>query len=304
MAAFSVTYNGLTISTSWPAGGPFNRGFSEIVGLNDMPPVRAADEVRAGDHGAFQGIDYLDARTVRLGFYVESALDTQADYDALCDQVAAAFAVQASELPLTYTLGDTSQVRVINCRPRRLLIPRELSYYGKYGIAVVELVATDPRKYSQATTTLTTGLATVSGGMTFPATFPLSFGAAGGGGTVTATNAGNFQTPLAFTITGPVVNPIIDNQTTGQSLLFNITLASTDTLVISGAGTSACAIVLNGTASRRNALAAGSAPLSQFGLPGGAPGPCTPGTSQTFRFRNNGAFAGGQLAISFQSAWI
>jgi|SRR5579859_3770103 len=293
---FTGSYNGLSF------GVGTTLSISELVGLNDMPPVRSADETKAGDHGLFQGIDYLGERTLRLGLYISGA--GLADYDAQCDTVEGAFSVQPTELPLVYTLGDATQTRQINCRPRKLVIPRDLQRVGRTGYATVELVATDPRKYSSTTTTLTTGLAAVSGGMTFPATFPLSFGAVGGGGTVTATNAGNFQTPLALTITGPVVNPIVDNQATGQSLSFLITLASTDTLVISGAGTSACAITLNGTASRRNALQVGSAPLSQFGLPGGASGPCTPGVSQTFRFRNNGAFAAGQLSIAYQSAWI
>lgn len=293
---FTASYNGLNL------GVGTTLTFTELAGLNEMPAIRTADESRAGDHGFFQGVDLLGERVVRLGLYILGA--SLADYDAQCDSVEGAFAVQPAEQPLVYTLGDATQTRQVNCRPRKVVIPRDPQRVGRSGIATVELVATDPRKYAQATTTLTTGLAAVSGGMTFNATFPLSFGATGGGGTTTATNSGNFQTPLMFTIAGPVVNPIIDNLTTGQSLLFTITLASTDTLVISGAGTSACAIVLNGTASRRNALAVGSAPLSQFGLPGGAAGPCTPGMAQQFRYRNNGAFTASTLQISYQSSWI
>lgn len=297
--AFQVSYNGLTLGPGGTTGFP---SITRLTGLNDMPPVRSADETKSGDHGVFAGIDYLHGRTV--GLQVLLAGTSQANYDGLCDQFEGAFAVQPAELQLAYTLGDTTQVRVVNARPRKLLIPREKLRWGMTGLAAVDLFATDPRKYAQTTTTLTTGLASVSGGMTFNATFPLSFGATGGGGTVNATNAGNFQTPLTFTISGPVTNPIIDNLTTGQSLLFVITLASTDTLVISGAGTSACSILLNQTASRRNTLQAGSAPLTQFGLPGGAPGPGTAGVTQQFRYRNNGAFTASTCQIAYQSAWI
>lgn len=293
---FTGAYNGL----SFGVGTTLN--IVELVGLNDMPPVLASDEPKAGDHGSFAGVDYLGERTVRLGLYIQGA--SLADYDAQCDSVEGAFAVQPAELALSYTLGDTAQTRIINCRPRKLLIPREVQRIGRTGIAAVELVATDPRKYTQAVTTLSTALAAISGGMTFNATFPLSFGAVGGGGTVNAINAGNFQAPVTFTIGGPVTNPIIDNLTTGQSLLFTIVLASTDTLVVSAAGTSVCAIVLNGTANRRNALTTGSAPLSQFGLPGGAPGPCATGTTQQFRYRNNGAATASTMSMAFQSAWV
>lgn len=296
--AFQASYNGLTFG----AGVASFPSIAKATGLNDMPPVRSADENRSGDHGAFQGVDLLAGRTVELEVLLAGT--SQPNYDSLCDQFQGAFAVQPAELPLAYTLGDTTQVRVINCRPRKTLIPRETRRWGMTGMAAVQLFASDPRKYAQAQTTLSTGLATQSGGMTFNATFPLSFGSVGAGGTVNATNAGNFQTPLTFTITGPVVNPIVDNLTTGQSLLFLITLGSTDTLVIAQAGTSACSIVLNGTASRRNALLVGSAPLSQFGLPGGLPGPCTAGVTQQFRYRNNGAFTASTLQIAYQSAWI
>ena len=296
--AFQATYNGLTFG-SGAAGFP---SITKLVGVNDMPPVRSADESRAGDHGMFQGIDYLNGRTVDLEIFVAGS--SQPNYDGLCDQLEGAFAVQLVELPLTYSLGDTTMSRVINARPRKVQIPREIKRWGMTGLAAVELFASDPRKYAAAVTTLNTGLAAVSGGMTFNATFPLSFGTVGSGGTVTATNLGNFQTPLQFTITGPVVNPIITNLTTGTALVFVITLASTDTLVISQAGTSATAIVLNGTASRRNTLQTGSAPLSQFGLPGGLSGPCTPGVSNQFRYSNNGAFTGSTLSIAYQSAWI
>ncbi len=299
--AFQASYNGLTFG----GGAASFPSITKLVGINAMPPVRSADETKSGDEGRFQGVDYLDGRTVELEILLQGS--SQANYDALCDQLEGAFAVQPAELPLNFTLGDTTQIRQINCRPRKTLIPRETRRWGMTGLAAVQLFATDPRKYRLVPTEnpLTTGLAAVSGGMTFNATFPLTFGATGGGGTVIATNAGNFQTPLTFTITGPVVNPIIDNITTGQSLIFLITLASTDTLVISQAGTSACGIVLNGTASRRNALQVNSAPLSQFGLPGGPPGPATPNTSQTFRYRNNGAFTASQLTIAAPfSAWI
>jgi hypothetical protein len=297
VAQFAASYNGLSLG----AGSIFP-SITQLVGLNDLPPVRTADESRAGDEGFFAGTDHLGERTVTLGFYVVGS--SQADYDAKVDQVAAAFALQSAERPFVYTLGDSTVTRQVNCRPRRRVIPRDPKRWGMTGIATVELVATDPRLYANTQTVLSTGLAAVSGGMTFPATFPLSFGATGGGGTVIATNVGNFQTPVTYTIQGPVVNPIVDNITTGQSLIFVITLASTDTLVISNAGTSVCSIVLNGTASRRNALQVGSTPLAQFGLPGGPAAQCVPNTSQTFRFRNNGAFAGGTLQISFNSAWI
>jgi hypothetical protein len=202
-------------------------------------------------------------------------------------QLLAAFAVQAIELPLL--CGDNGN-RLINCRPRNVAVPRKMPYHGVFNVeALVELVATDPRIYSATQSTATTGLATSSGGMMFPATFPLSFGSVGSGGIVTVTNAGQFATDAIFTINGPVVNPIIENVTAGAMLTLGITLASGDSLVLNTANKS---IVLNGTASRTSTLLVGSAWFS-----------LAPGATQ-LRYRNNGAFTASQLGVAFRSAWL
>lgn len=76
----------------------------------------------------------------------------------------------------------------------------------------------------------------------------------GGGATPAGanfTNSGNRPAPVQFIITGPVINPIIFNNTTSNALRFNITLSGTDTLTIN---TRDRTVYLNGTQNRRNAL--------------------------------------------------
>jgi phage-related protein len=74
--------------------------------------------------------------------------------------------------------------------------------------------------------------------VTFPITFPLSFGGGSAAGTVTADNTGNIEMRPIITITGPVTNPTVENETTGLSLTFSnpnqvsYTLNSGDQLVI------------------------------------------------------------------------
>jgi len=286
-------YNGLVF------GNGTNIEIDETDGLDDLPPVRTADLDKAGDMGSFPGLDLLGERTLTIKLALLG--QDRPTYDALVLQLLSAFSIQAIELPLY--CGDNGS-QIIYCRPRRLALPRKREQHGTFNVAaLVELTATDPRKYSAIPTTVSTTLASQSGGMTFNATFPVSFGTVGAGGTVSLTNAGNFQTPLQFTILGPVTNPILDNLTTGQSLLFTITLATGDTLVITGAGTSVVSIILNGTASRRSSLLSSSAPLIQFGLPGGAPGPCVAGITQQFRYRNNGALTASTMTVGYSSAW-
>lgn len=100
---FTATYNGLNLGV----GTTLN--FTEVVGLNDMPPVRSADETKAGDHGAFAGVDYLGPRTVRLGLFIQGA--SLADYDAQCDSVEGAFAVQPARTPAPASQERSPPVR-------------------------------------------------------------------------------------------------------------------------------------------------------------------------------------------------
>ena len=277
------SYNGL----NW---GPVTKiHLSSISGVDDLPPIGNSDQELAFDDGALAGHDRLQARHVLLGFVLVG--DTPADYDSLVRSLQNATVRQDADLALLLF----NSTRLLNVRPQRRGIVYEADRLARTGSAVVEFKADDPRVYDATLTQVSTGLAAVSGGMTFNATFPLTFGATGGGGTVSLTNAGNYPTPLTFSLAGPVTNPIIDNQTTGLTLSFLITLGGSDTLVIANAGTSKASIVLNGTASRRNALIQGSAPLQQFGL--------APGTS-TFRYRNNGAFTASTCQISARSAWV
>lgn len=273
------SYNGLTF------GNGTNLAIIETDGFDDLPPVRAADIDKAAAHGAFAGIDVLGERTMNIKFALLG--QDRPSYDALVQQLLGAFSVQTTELPLL--CGDNGGW-LVNCRPRKVAAPRKLDNHGVFNQdALVELVATDPRIYSATQSTAMTGLSSSSGGMSFPATFPLSFGSVGSGGLVSVTNAGKFATDCTLTISGPVVNPIIDSVTAGVSLLLGITLGSTDTLVLN---TAAKSIVLNGTASRTSSLMYGS---TWFNLP--------PGTTQ-LRYRNNGAFTASQLTVAFRSAWL
>lgn len=273
------SYNGLTF------GNGTSIAVVETTGFDDLPPIRAADLAKSGAHGSYAGLDLMGERAVVIKLALLGV--DRPSYDTLVQQVTAAFSPQPLELPLL--CGDSGNRR-INCRPRKLSAPRKQPYHGTWNAEVqVELVATDPRIYTAAATVLTTGLAAGSGGMTFPAMFPISFGSAGAGGTVAVTNAGNFATDATYTVTGPLVNPVIDNITTGLTLQLGITLASGDSLVLD---TNARSVILNGTASRTSALLVGSA---WWSFP--------PGTT-LLRFRNSGGFTASVLTVTFRSAWL
>lgn len=127
------------------------------------------------------------------------------------------------------------------------------------------------------------------GGLTFPLVFPITFGGgSSSGGSTSWANLGNAATWPVFTINGPVVNPAIQNVTTGEVLEFQISLSAEEFLVVDSRRRT---VLLNGTASRRNTL-----------RPGGAFFRIRPG-SNDIRFRAASYDAAVRLAVAYRHAW-
>lgn len=168
--------------------------------------------------------------------------------------------------------------------------------WGAFVRYAVTLEAADPRIYSSALKSAsydpTASLA--GGGFAMPMDFST------GGlvfSTTTATelfveNQGNAPTPPIFTIHGPVTNPIVDNDTTVESIVLNglggVNLGTADTLVVD---VGARAVYLNG-ALRRDLVTVGG--TTWFEL--------QPGLN-ALRLRGTNMAAGvTSLAVSFRDA--
>lgn len=194
------------------------------------PAPREVIEVRPFDHGAIDQTRFYGPRLFELTGRIAAASEL-ALWDAVDDLQGAM--VLGSEHVLTFRRGgrafdERSVVRVASevdlvaqAGPRRML---------QFGVS---LLAADPRIF---TDTLSSGsidpTGTGEGGLTFALTFPLSFGSAQGAG-LFAVNEGNIATPVVLIITGPVTNPTIRNDTTGEQITTqDFALASGDVAVI------------------------------------------------------------------------
>jgi hypothetical protein len=279
---WTFTYNGLTIGGD---GSPYQ--ITQLTGLHDSPEVRTSDQIRARAHGLFAGTDLLGGRSLMAQVEVVAA---HPDETVWSDFSRALVPGQGDELPLVFQIpGVAGGISIeVGARVRRLSLPVDRSYFFGHGSAAVEFWATDPRIYSQAATTQSVSQASVSGtGLVFPITFPLSFGGAVTGGQFVATNAGEFAAPWTATIAGPIVNPVLENVTTGQAIAFTISVGAGETLVVSSLDRS---VLLNGTASRYSSLVVGS---SWWEL---APGDNT--------VRLAGTSGSGSVSFTFRSAWV
>lgn len=95
-----------------------------------------------------------------------------------------------------------------------------------------DLICPDPRRYGVNPHTVLIGLPSAVGGMSFPVTFPMSFGGSYSSGDQNAPNAGNYPAPVTIRIDGPVTNPSLTNVATGQTLTYNGSLAAGEWVAI------------------------------------------------------------------------
>lgn len=97
---------------------------------------------------------------------------------------------------------------------------------------LIQARAADPLNYSQTLSSTTATAPTSTGGIDTPVRTPIRVGAVSGGTCVVA-NAGNAPTWPKFTITGPIVQPVVLDVTTNLAIYCDgISLSAGDVLVI------------------------------------------------------------------------
>lgn len=275
---WEMSYNGLTF------GGTTDYGLIQIDGLN--PPDARIDEIeKAGDHGSFIYAQFLTARTITISGDVTGA--DEFEFDININRLRAAFAPQTDPQPLSMSIPGGAPKQII-CLPTKVQFPVAFEYQMFYETWTVELMAPDPRIYADASSTSDLFPA-IANGIGFNLAFNVNFGGTSGGGLTGAIyNNGTFPTLPVVTLYGPINDPILTNQTTGQALLLNIHLGATERLTLDfGAKT----IVLGNNSSRYSSLATGS---SWWSLQPGA---------NTVQFSGTGIAGSTRASFIYRDAW-
>lgn len=223
----SLSIDALQIHNTYlPASGGYF--LTQVQGFWGSPPPRADTFDKARRHGIINRTKFYNARPLQLKGVVAGI--TPADFAAKMDALMAILALgtqhtcyftRSGAQPEQCTVTVSTEVTVQNNNP--VLVQ-------EWGAT---LLADDPRMYSQTLNSLTYDPTTnPSSGMTWPMVFPTAWGGSGIND-LSISNAGQFPTPPIFTMTGPAVNPIVDNDTTGQHIYTTgLTMTSTDVLVI------------------------------------------------------------------------
>jgi len=128
---------------------------------------------------------------------------------------------------LTFT-NDTG-VYTTACRCISALFPNK-EFTNPFQNFQLQFFCPDPYWYDQNQSSILMQI--VTNGFTFPMTFPVVFGAFTGSTPVSASNLGDSITPVIITISGPTVNPVVSNLTTGEQIKLNITLNTGDVAII------------------------------------------------------------------------
>lgn len=249
----------------------------------DSPDIRADFADREGDHGAWPSPVYLGARPITLGGTIvapsRSALETA------MEQLRAAAGLTDTVLTVWESVPKQAVVR----RSGKPLMQYVTDTTATYSVMVT---AADPRRYGTVLESRTTGMPATSGGLSFPATVPLTLSATGGPGQVTAVNAGTFETRPVLLLAGPVTAPVVSAlyaDGSQRQLLYSQDLGDGDVLTID---TDTRSVLLGGVSRRRFMTVSG-------------PWPVIPANqSVTYLFKSTPYSATATLTVQWRSAWM
>lgn len=214
----------------------------------DSPEFRSTERDHEGADGGFLDAEFEKMRTIILEGQVIGGDDS---VESLLDQLKANWSPRRSTIPFYYSHPGAGD-RVVFVKP--LGVKFDYTTLRRIGSCDVQFTceAEDPIIYDAALQTfnLGQGLA-ITNGFGFSLGFSFGFGSSVDPNQSNVFNGGNRPAPAIITIPGPVSDPVIFNDTTGNTLSFDIDVSASDTLVINLFYRT---VKLNGTASRRSTL--------------------------------------------------
>lgn len=234
----------LDLSGTDDQGATWRASIEEFEGWEGSPSSTGQSTLRPADHGAWSSRAFLSPRKISIGGTVVAP--THAGLHAAFRRLKTAVRLSATTFRVA---EDDGIVRTAAVRRDGEVLARTLTTVrGKWSIS---LVADDPMLYSEVTHLAGTRLPQVSGGLVAPITPPITIAVVETSNQVTVLNTGDAPARPVMTIQGPVVNPVIQSQDTGQEMRFRTTLGDADRLVIDCARGS---VILNDSVSRMNTL--------------------------------------------------
>lgn len=166
-----------------------------LEGWDGSPSPTLEMVQRARGHGSTESESFMTARVLTLGGLMHGP--DVASLEAAFDRLNAA----VSLAPFEILVLESGRIRNAVVRRRGEVIPKWHSdKLAEYSVLVV---AKDPRKFGDLTS-YSTRLPFSSGGLRFPARFPMRFTGVSGTGKISIHNPGNTEAPVWLRIDGPL----------------------------------------------------------------------------------------------------
>lgn len=237
---------------------------TSLTGWEDLPSVDSANTLRPSSHGAWVGRKLLGQRILTWSGVFAATPETWEDE---IKRLRAAFTPPSGTEELTIVVRTRGETMMVfgTVSARQIPVDYAYSYYGAR--LSIQFECADPRRYSLSEENYFIELPPdVEDGLDYPLVYPLDYGVEVISNSATIFNDGSAPTPLTLTFTGPVTNPTLVNQSTGDRLGFDIVLTADETLTVN---TRTGTVLLNGTADRLYTRTVDSSPILSFDLDAG-----------------------------------
>lgn len=233
------------------AGSPYQ--ILSVDGLESLPGIRNQDDNRGYADGMFTGRDFLAGRTISIIFqtFGNELGSAQTNYNTIQSVL---LPQTSGTTPLYFKLPNSpTQEQFINARVRNLRTTLDPNYTYGMITSQVEFFCPDPNYYNNNLQTATMAYLPPTG-RTYNRVYNLIYTPSTNIISTSVNNIGWATTYPTITIYGPIIDPVVGNATTGNSLTFNCTLTSSDVLTVDLYNK---LITFNGTPAR-NLLASGT----------------------------------------------
>lgn len=222
---YSFSFNGFTFGG---ANSPYQ--ILSVDGLESLPGIRNQDDNRGFNDGMFTGRDFLAGRNISMIIqtYGSSGNSAQVNFNTLQSNL---LPQSSGTTPLYFKLPTANTDQFVNARVRGLTTTISPDYtYGQI-TSQLELFCPDPRYYNSNTQTAIF-VYSLNAGRTYNRVYNLTYGGGTAYRTTNVDNLGWTATYPLIDVKGPITNPSVGNLTQNAQLNFNITLSSTDHLVV------------------------------------------------------------------------
>ena len=245
-ALYSFSFNNQVFGGT---GSPYQ--VLSVEGLEGIPGIRNQDDNRGYADGMFSGRDFYGGRTISIIFnvFASGSNSAQVNFNTL---QRALLPQTSGTTPLYFQLSGDAGTQVINARVRGFQSTVDANYTYGYITGKVDFFCPNPTYFNNNIQTALLQYLQPTGRV-YNRTYNLVYDPSTQVKTTTITNNGWATTYPLITLYGPIDNPILGNETTGEYLYFTVSMSNSDVLVVDLYNK---LITLNGI-SARNLLATG-----------------------------------------------